>query len=519
MATPNERLAQSLIQLRKLQEGGQRVFQSQQLSRVYRERLIKNGFLQEVMKGWLISTSPTARDGESTPWYASFWEFCARYCSERFTDDWCLSPEQSLLLHAERTVIPAQVIVQSPKAMNHKISLPFGTSLFDLKQPKMPLPADLTVRDGLRLYTPEAALVRIPESFMATHAIEVRAVMGSLRDAGNLLRHLLGGGHSIVAGRLAAAFRRIGRAEIAKEILTTMKSAGYDIREVDPFAGNKPLGPIPVNATPIVARMQSMWESMRTQVLQVFPPAPGRPKSGKVYLRVIDEIYSTDAYHSLSIEGYRVSDKLIERVKAGNWNPDRNEPDRQDRDALAARGYWQCFQSVKEDISLILRGENPGRIVREAHRDWYRELFQPCVTAGVIQAVALAGYRNDAVYLRTSRYVPPRWETLRDGMPALFDLLENEPEPAVRAVLGHWLFGYLHPYPDGNGRIARFLMNAMLAAGGYPWAIVQVEERAAYLHALDRASVDLDIVPFARFLASCVKRAMIPGFNKSLPLS
>ena len=41
-------------------------------------------------------------------------------------------------------------------------------------------------------------------------------------------------------------------------------------------------------------------------------------------------------------------------------------------------------------------------------------------------------------------------------MPALFDLLEDETEPSVRAVLGHWLVGYIHPYPDGNGRIARF---------------------------------------------------------------
>jgi hypothetical protein len=28
---------------------------------------------------------------------------------------------------------------------------------------------------------------------------------------------------------------------------------------------------------------------------------------------------------------------------------------------------------------------------------------------------------------------------------------EKETEPSVRAVLGHWLFGYIHPYPDGNG--------------------------------------------------------------------
>jgi len=116
LATPNERLAASLAALRKLQKGARRVFQSQELSRVHRERLLQNGFLQEVLKGWLISSSPDAQDGDSTPWYASFWEFCARYCGERFAGGWHLSPEQSLLLHAEKNVIPTQVIVHSPKA-------------------------------------------------------------------------------------------------------------------------------------------------------------------------------------------------------------------------------------------------------------------------------------------------------------------------------------------------------------------------------------------------------------------
>ena len=143
--------------------------------------------------------------------------------------------------------------------------------------------------------------------------------------------------------------------------------------------------------------------------------------------------------------------------------------------------------------------------MRTTHRDWYRELFQPCVAAGLLRAGALAGYRNDAVYLRTSRYVPPRWEAVRDAMPALFDLLEQETEPGVRAVLGHWLFGYIHPYPDGNGRMARFLMNAMLASGGYPWTVVRVEDRDAYLSALDSASIDLNITPFAKFIAERVQ--------------
>jgi Fic family protein len=248
-----------------------------------------------------------------------------------------------------------------------------------------------------------------------------------------------------------------------------------------------------------------MWEAMRGKVLDVFPKAPGLPRDKKAYMRFIDEVYRSDAYHSLSIEGYNVSDELIERVRAGNWDPDHHDADRQSRDALAARGYWQAFQIVKGNIAEIIGGANAGRLVRAAHREWYRELFQPCVSAGLITPSALAGYRNDAVYLRTSRYVPPRWEVVRDAVQAVFDLLEREPEAAVRAVLGHWLFGYVHPYPDGNGRMARFLMNAMLASGGYRWMVIKVEDRAAYLTALDRASIDMDIVPFAQFIADRVR--------------
>jgi len=93
---------------------------------------------------------------------------------------------------------------------------------------------------------------------------------------------------------------------------------------------------------------------------------------------------------------------------------------------------------------------------------------------------------------------------VRQAMPALLDLLEAEPEPSVRAVLGHWLVGYIHPYLDGNGRIARFLMNVMLAAGGYPWTVIRVEDRDAYLSALEAASVEGRIEPFARFVTERV---------------
>lgn len=508
MATPNEKLAESLNVLKALQKDGRRVFRSNDFSRVHRERLIANGFLQEVMKGWLISSSPSAHAGDTTPWYASFWEFCARYCNDRFGEEWHLSPEQSLFLHGEKTVIPEQVVISSPKGANNTMRLLFGTSLYDLKASEMPEAADLVVRDGLRVFSPPAALVRAAESFIPRNPLETQVVLATLRDASDLLRLLLNGGHSAKAGYLAGAFRRTGRPDLADEILGAMKSAGYDVRESNPFEAGQIVGTLQRAAAPIVGRVERLWESMRGIVVETFPKAPGLPKNKEAYLRAVDEIYQSDAYHSLSIEGYSVTPKIIERMRQGNWDPNHHEDDRRSRDALAARGYWQAFQLVKGTVRNVIEGENSGARARDAHQKWYRELFQPCVAAGLIEPGALAGYRNNPVYLRTSRYVPPRSEAMREAMAALFDLLEREQEPSVRVVLGHWLFGYIHPYPDGNGRMARFLMNVMLASGGYPWTVIRVEDRDAYLGALDRASIDMEIGPFSKFVEQRVRRSL-----------
>ena len=287
-----------------------------------------------------------------------------------------------------------------------------------------------------------------------------------------------------------------------------MKAAGYDVRETDPFDPKQTLSGITFPVAPIVGRLKAMWEMFRSPVMELFPESPGLACDTNAYLRAVDDIYSSDAYHSLSIEGYHVSPELIERVRSGHWDPDHHDDDRKGLDALAARGYWQAFQLVKESISRIIVGEDLSALIRKTHREWYRELFQPCVVAGLIPASAMAGYRDNAVFLRNSRHVPPRWEAVRDAMPELFDLLENEREASVSAVLGHWLLGYIHPYPDGNGRMARFLMNAMLASGGYPWTIIRHEDRDVYLAALEAASVDMNIVPFVRFVAEQVRRSM-----------
>src|SRR5437763_1413636 len=107
-----------------------------------------------------------------------------------------------------------------------------------------------------------------------------------------------------------------------------MKTAGYDVRERDPFDAAQTFGALAPTVAPIVGRMQAMWRAMRSVVADHFPDAPGLPRDKAAYLGFVDDIYASDAYHSLSIEGYSVTPTLIERVQQGSWDPDRHDDDR-----------------------------------------------------------------------------------------------------------------------------------------------------------------------------------------------
>lgn len=504
MPTPSDHLAASLEFLKALQTRGLVAVRSRDLPPVHRQRLTRNGFLQEVMKGWYIPTQPGDAPGDSTAWYAAYWSFAAQYLERRFGEAWCLSPDQSLVLHVGNRTVPPQLLVRSPKGSNKPTPLLHDTSVFDSRL-ELPAKQDRATVEGVRLFSLAAALAFCSPGFFRARPIEARAALGMLVDASDLLRCLLGGGKSKVAGRLAGALRNVGRDALADQVRDTFRTAGYTVVEVDPFEEPSPLPYAGRPLSPYVGRLRLMWTTMRGQILQHFPAPPAAQTDPATYLRQVEDIYRADAYHSLSIEGYLVSDALIERVRSGTWNPDNNQEDMRNRNALAARGYWQAFQRVKAAVEQVLAGENAGAVADRVHSEWYRELFGPSVAAGILQPADLAGYRNGPVYIRRSLHVPPPREAVRDLMPEFFQLLTAEPEPAVRVVLGHFFFVWIHPYFDGNGRMGRFLMNLMVASGGWRWTLVTVDTRNEYMAALERASVHQDIEPFTRYLAERVQ--------------
>jgi hypothetical protein len=507
MATPGEKLADSLKELRLLQDDTNIVaIKTSEISRTHRERLIKNGYLKEVSKGWYIVTNPEDIQGNSTSWYTSYWNFCSRYLEDKYESNYCISPEQSLLLHVGNIIVPRQLVTKSPKGPNKVIQLLHNTSLLELKA-ELPSKSYLDKINGVRVFNLEHSLINIQPKMFKSNPTDVRAALFMIKDASQILAPLLDGSHTRQAGRLAGAFRNIGQSKIADEIVNTMRSLDHDVRENDPFEERISTESINKIHSPYVNRIQLMWDEYRKTVIKYFPKGPTKKINSKDYLASVDQIYVTDAYHSLSIERYRVSAKLIELVSSGNWDLE-NEVHREAKNAMAARGYYMATQFVKQSIEKIINGANAGTVVDQDLSTWYRELFAPSVTAGICRPSDLAGYRNRPVFISNSRHVPMSAEAVRDVVPTFFELLIKEKHAGVRVVLGHFFFVYIHPYIDGNGRMARFLMNTMLASGNYPWTVIPVERRDDYMEALEEASVNGNIEPFALFISELVKLSL-----------
>lgn len=496
MATIAELLASSLNELKEIQKNEDfTIVKSGELSSTHIKRLVENNFLRPIIKGWYVITDPRAMPGDSTAWYASFWTFIARYAKERYGNEWCLSAEQSLALHTGSTIVPNQVLIRAPKGNNYVVELISPTSIFNLGA-ELPSKIDTNNPYKLNLYTLQEAIIVATPTMYRNDALTMRTALAMVRDSSEILKILVDTGQTVRAGRVIGAFRNIGRVDIADEIAGTMKRIGYVIQEEDPF---EDVTNVELSQSPYATRLRLMWQKMREDVITNFTRSKSN-LSPHEYLERMEAQYKLDAYHSLSIEGYRVTDELINKVRSGDWKPDGDDAD--SKDALAARGYWQAFQAVKNSVSDILNGADSAEVAERDLSVWHSEMFIPCVTAGIIKPSDIVGYRSHQVYIRNSMHTPLNPDALRDAMSALFELLKEEPDASVRAALGHFVFTYIHPYMDGNGRVGRFLMNTMLASGGYDWLIIPMQRRDEYMVALEKASVESDIVPFVKFLSS-----------------
>lgn len=493
---PHQLLAESLKEAKRIAKDG--ILQSSEMQRKHRERLIAAGCLTEVMRGWYLLIPPENRGG-STAWFGGFWAFVKHYLSIRFgKGEFCLSAESSLNLHAGETTIPKQIVIHTKKASNAVLTLPYDTSIVLVRD--LNFPKNLEKINEIGIMAIPLALCRIGPTYFQRAPRNIELVLKlSTTSVAEISRALLKENSIASAERIVGAFKYLGEEQKGNQIKQDLVAAGYNIKDVNPYDAYQPQLKERV-VSPYVGRLRLMWNTMREVINEMMQKPPGIHGENSNVIRVIQENYRKDAYHSLSIEGYQVTEDLILRIESGDWDPDNIEADRQQKDALAAKGYQNAFQAVVASISKVLIKGDSAKVLEEDLQTWYRELFTPLLKANLFQVEKLAGYRDSPVYITGSRHVPPPYSAVPDCMETLFDLLKNESHAGIRAILGHFIFVYIHPYLDGNGRIGRFIMNLMLISGGYTWTVIRNERRDEYMSSLEKASTCEDISDFAYFI-------------------
>ena len=492
-------LGETLAKAKKV--SNKEVIRSADIDRATRERLTQAGYLEEVVRGWYLLTNPVGK-GTSTLWFSNYWEFIKQYLSNRFGEDgYCLSPESSLNIFAGQSVVSKQIIVLTKKTSNQTLELPHDTSVLLYTDAKN-FPEVIHKHEGLNIFPLPEAICKVSPRFFAEHSLNAEICLKLIGSTAELSRVILANNFVAAAERISGAYQQLGEPKRAQQIIDDMAAAGRQITPINPFeSAELCLRGVERLTSPYSGRIEALWGKMRSDVLANFPVEPDH--ADKTLLTIMDQLYKEDTYHSLSIEGYQVTPDLIDRIKNGDWSPEQIQTDSEQKNALAARGYLNAFKAVGESAKkVILDKTDAAQVLSDDLQGWYRHLFTPLAQAQLVKAEDLAGYRSGQVHISGSRHVPPPVSALLDCMETLEKLLKKEESAAVRAILGHFVFVYIHPYMDGNGRIGRFIMNLMLISGGYNWTVIRASERMRYISALEEASTKYNIVPFCKFVAS-----------------
>ena len=232
------------------------------------------------------------------------------------------------------------------------------------------------------------------------------------------------------------------------------------------------------------------------------------PLPPEVAGRVEQKLRIESNYHSNALEGNTLTlaetrSLLLHGLTA------RGKPMREHVDI---EGY---DRAVKELTRMAGDGQPLSEsFIRNLHRVLLKEPYEVETVAddgrNTRRPIAVGAYKSTANDVVTSTgetyyFTPP--EQVPHAMGALVDWYHSQEadgeHPIIIAAVFHYRFVRIHPFDDGNGRMARLLMNRILLRHGYPLAIVRQDRRDRYLQELERADQTEDPGEFIDYIASC----------------
>ncbi|MFH0962274.1 MAG: Fic family protein [archaeon] len=120
-------------------------------------------------------------------------------------------------------------------------------------------------------------------------------------------------------------------------------------------------------------------------------------------------------------------------------------------------------------------------------------------------------YRTERVYITGSGHIPPSWKEIPQLVDEQIVSKINSNRRGhfaieIGAKVQHSLT-WIHPFADGNGRIARLLTNLVLMRAGFPPIILEKRTRKTYYRCLELADKG-NLTPFTRLIARQAKKSL-----------
>lgn len=220
-----------------------------------------------------------------------------------------------------------------------------------------------------------------------------------------------------------------------------------------------------------------------------------------------------DAYHSATIEGARTT---VDQVKKVFLQPTSKD------DKMVVNTVKACnfaYQTPIDDKNI-------------------RDLWD-IIVDGVCENESKAGtcYRDGMVYIGNETkiiHVPAAVGQIKELMGQLFNFLREFPlEHMIKAFVSHFYFVYVHPFCDGNGRMARVMTSSYLYHHGYekiqylPLSRTINENLSGYYGSLvdsewkyeENGSSYLDITPFISYMIDSFEKCIMTSILEEKELN
>lgn len=182
------------------------------------------------------------------------------------------------------------------------------------------------------------------------------------------------------------------------------------------------------------------------------------------------QLVISQVYHSNAIEGNKLSLRETELILNGMVVNERPLKDEIEAKSLSnATDYLYKLIDGREPLTKRTLLELHGLIMEN------------------VPNIAGGKFRTEEVSIKNSAHTPPSFLTVESHVDSMFQWMNrysHKHSPLIMSTILHHYLTWIHPFSDGNGRVARLFLNFYLLQKGYPEIIIRIADRDNYYNAL-----------------------------------